>query len=173
MLASKLLGVVGVFMMADYAAVNGQCWKPCPPFWSQWRDKCYKMHGAEVPWEEGKQICVEMGGVMVVPQSEEELQHILNMCSCNFWIGCNDVNVEGTWVCLDGEGTIDVQDARWKDSEPNNDGGNEDCAVGWAAGWNDIPCDLTGTLICQRPVRAHVAHVDQYSELTTNKGIKG
>ena len=98
MLASKLLGVVGIFMMANYAAVNGRCWKPCPPFWSQWRDKCYKMHDAKVPWEEGKQICVMLGGVMVVPQSEEELQHILNMFSCGkFWIGCNDIQTEGLY----------------------------------------------------------------------------
>ena len=31
MLANKLLGVVGMFLMANYyAAVNGRCWKPCP-----------------------------------------------------------------------------------------------------------------------------------------------
>ena len=89
MLVSKLLGVVGMFIIADYAAVNGRCWKPCPPTWSQWGGKCYKMHDAEVTWEEGKQICEKLGGLMVVPQSEEELQHIFNMCSCpKFWIGC-------------------------------------------------------------------------------------
>ncbi|XP_071807950.1 C-type lectin domain family 4 member M-like [Asterias amurensis] len=154
MLASKLLGVVGIFMMANYAAVNGRCWKSCPPTWSQWRDKCYKMHDADVPWEEGKQICVELGGVMVVPQYEEEIQHLKNMCSCDkFWIGCNDIQTEGTWVCLDGEGTIDVQDARWKDSEPNNVDGNEDCAcTAGATGWNDIKCENRQTLICQKPV---------------------
>ena len=101
MLASKLLGVVGIFMMANYAAVNGRCWKPCPPFWSQWQDKCYKMHGADVTWEEGKQICVKLGGVMVVPYSEEQLQHILNMFSCDtFWIGCNDIQTEGLYTIL-------------------------------------------------------------------------
>ncbi|XP_071807709.1 C-type lectin domain family 4 member M-like [Asterias amurensis] len=157
MLASKLLGVVGIFMMANYAAVNGRCWKPCPPTWSQWQDKCYKMHDADVTWEEGKQICVELGGVMVVPQSKEELQHLINMCSCQrpwFWIGCNDIDAEGTWVCLDGEGTIDLQDKRWTDGEPNNSGGNQDCAVGRAdyAGWDDADCGNTRKLICQRPI---------------------
>ena len=54
-------------------------------------------------------------------------------------------------MCL-GEGTIDKQDKRWEVGQPDNDGGNEDCAEGWATGWNDIPCDHTRKLICQRPV---------------------
>ena len=55
-MASKLLGVVGIFIMANYAAVHGRCLKPaCPPTWSLWRDKCYKVHDADITWEEGKQ----------------------------------------------------------------------------------------------------------------------
>ncbi|XP_071807130.1 C-type lectin domain family 4 member M-like [Asterias amurensis] len=153
MLASKLLGVVGIFMMANYAAANRRCWKPCPPFWSQWRDKCYKMHGAAVTWEEGKQICVKLGGVMIVPQSKEELQHLINMSSVRqLLIGCNDIQTEGTWVCLDG-GTIDVQDKRWINGQPNNVRGNQNCAKG-SSGWHDGECGTKGKLICQRPVRA-------------------
>ncbi|XP_071807972.1 C-type lectin domain family 4 member M-like [Asterias amurensis] len=107
------------------------------------------MHGADVTWEEGKQICVELGGMIVVPQSKEDLQHILNMfSSSNFWIGCNDLDAEGTWVCF-GEGTIDVQDKRWQDGQPD---GGDDCAEGWAGGWHDGGCGATRTLICQRPV---------------------
>ncbi|XP_071807978.1 C-type lectin domain family 4 member M-like [Asterias amurensis] len=110
------------------------------------------MHDVVVTWEEGKQICVELGGMMVVPQSEEELQHIINMCSCQawpwFWIGCNDIQTEGTWVCLDGE-IFDVQDEMWSDSEPNNSN-NEDCAVGVGSGWFDWQCDRTSKSICQR-----------------------
>ena len=57
-------------------------------------------------------------------------------------------------MCLGGEGTIDVQDERWKDGEPNNYRGNEDCAIGWAdhVGWNDANCGYTRKLICQRPI---------------------
>ena len=113
MLASKLLGVVGIFMMANCAVGTGQYCKvfvgkgECPPTWNQWQDKCYKMHDADVPWEEGKQICVEMGGVMVVPQSEEELQHLHKMFSGQgFWIGCNDIDAEGLYTSL----RIDGQD---------------------------------------------------------------
>ncbi|XP_071798326.1 CD209 antigen-like [Asterias amurensis] len=159
MVATKLLGVVGLFIMANHAAVNGRCWKPCPPTWSQWQDKCYKMHDADVTWEQGRQICVKLGGLMVVPQSNKELQHLHNMCRCQewpwFWIGCNDIQTEGTWVCLDGDGTIDVQDKRWNDAQPNNYDDNEDCAVGSITlGWNDGICGTARKLICQRPVRA-------------------
>ncbi|XP_033645259.1 C-type lectin domain family 4 member M-like [Asterias rubens] len=158
MVASKLLGVVSIFMIVNYAAGNGQCvasirgTSRCPPAWSQWQDKCYKMHDAYVTLEEGKEICVEMGGVMVVPQSKEELQQLLNMFSVQrFWIGCNDVETEGTWECLD-EGTIEVQNEMWADGEPNNDYANELCAVGSASGLHDVSCYPSEKLICQRPV---------------------
>ncbi|XP_033645387.1 mannose-binding protein-like [Asterias rubens] len=110
------------------------------------------MHDADVTWEEGKQICVAWGGVMVVPRFEGEMQHLDTMSSGQwFLIGCNDIQTEGTWVCLDG-GTIDVQDKRWEYNQPDNYY-NEDCAEVRAAGWNDIPCDLiTRNLICQRSV---------------------
>ncbi|XP_071808002.1 C-type lectin domain family 4 member M-like [Asterias amurensis] len=126
-----------------------------PPTWSQWQDKCYNVHDTNATWEEGKQICVELGRVMVVPQSEEELQHLVNMSSCQwFWIGCNDLEVEGTWVCHDGEGTFDEQDKRWEDGQPRSVGGNENCAAGRLSGWFDIPCDYEDPvmLMCQRPV---------------------
>ncbi|XP_071807129.1 CD209 antigen-like protein C [Asterias amurensis] len=215
MLASKLLGVVGIIMMADYAAVNGRCWKTtpstggaptggtptgvtptggtptggtptggtptggtptggtptggtptggtptggtptggtprCPPNWSQWQDKCYMVSEYSYPWDECNDMCVGFDGMMVVPQTDEELQHLINLCSCySFWIGCSDIETEGTWVCLD-EGAIEVQDKRWMDGQPNSNG-NEDCAKGLAAGWKDWNCGTSQRLICQRPV---------------------
>ncbi|XP_071797159.1 C-type lectin domain family 4 member M-like [Asterias amurensis] len=163
-MASKLLGVVGIFIMANYAAGNGQCVASirrtprCPPTWSQWQDKCYKVHDADVTWQEGKQQCVELGGVMVVTQSKEELQHLLNMCSCRqYWIGCNDIQTEGTWVCL-GEGDIGVDDNRWYSRQPDNQHGDQSCAEVYdypagstSAGWHDRECNLPRKVICQRP----------------------
>ncbi|XP_033630274.1 C-type lectin domain family 4 member M-like [Asterias rubens] len=135
--------------MANYAAVYGRCWKPpCPSSWSQWRDKCYKVHDADVTWEEGKQQCVELGGVIVVTQSEEEIQHLHNICSCDrFWIGCNDIQTEGTWVCLNGEATIGSDDKRWDVGQPNNQNEDQSCAEvlvypasGTSAAWHDREC---------------------------------
>ena len=61
-------------------------------------------------------------------------------------------------MCLDGEATIDVQDKKWESGQPNNWGGNQDCALARVlartAGWNDVDCGNTRKLICQRPVRA-------------------
>ena len=56
-------------------------------------------------------------------------------------------------MCL-GEGTIDVKDERWGDGQPDNYGGNQDCAIGWAdhAGWDDVHCGYKSKLICQRPI---------------------
>ncbi|XP_071800049.1 snaclec 27-like [Asterias amurensis] len=129
---------------------------PCPPTWSQWQEKCFKMHDGYGTWAEGKQICVESGGVIAVPQSEEELQHLLNMCGFKWiWIGCSDIQTEDTWVCLNGEGTIDKQDKRWAYGEPDGRGGlDEDCAAAVDVyGWHDRECDSGYiSIICERPV---------------------
>ena len=54
-------------------------------------------------------------------------------------------------MCLDGEGTIDVQDKRWNDGQPNNNYGNQDCAASSASGWHDGDCGSTRKIVCQRP----------------------
>ncbi|XP_071808092.1 CD209 antigen-like protein D [Asterias amurensis] len=92
-----------------------------------------------------------MGWVMIVPQSKEELQHLHKMFSGQrFWIGCHDIETEGTWECL-GEGTFEVDTEMWAYSEPNNYA-NGNCALGSAFGLHDVDCDSLQKLVCQRPV---------------------
>jgi len=43
----------------------------------------------------------------------------------NFWIGANDINVEGEWVWVSDQSNIQFNDWHW--SEPNNYGMAEDC----------------------------------------------
>ena len=62
------------------------------------------------------------------------------------WLG------SGTWECLD-EGTIEVQNEMWANSEPNSLYANENCAVGSASGLHDVTCyHRSEKLICQRPI---------------------
>jgi hypothetical protein len=55
----------------------------------------------------------------------------------NYWIGLNDINVEGTFVWVDGSTSSYRQ---WDTDEPNNSQ-NEDCGELLANRyWNDLHC---------------------------------
>ncbi|XP_038055974.1 low affinity immunoglobulin epsilon Fc receptor-like [Patiria miniata] len=90
-----------------------------------------------------------MRSVLVMPQSQEETEFLQKNLIHKFWINCNDLQVEGTWVCQDG--TTDVEYRNWRDGEPSNFGGGEDCVVAKEAGWNDAPCETHVPTICKRP----------------------
>lgn len=41
-------------------------------------------------------------------------------------------------------------------NEPNNAGGNENCAAMYVGGrYNDLPCDAKSYFICEKPVRKY------------------
>jgi Lectin C-type domain len=64
----------------------------------------------------------------------------LNLGGVQGWIGFNDIASEGTFVWVNGD---PVTFTSWNSGEPNNSGGNENCAEisGSGGGWNDLPCD--------------------------------
>ena len=67
----------------------------CPPTWSQWGDRCYKVT-EQLSWFEARAECVKMGGVMAAPHSMAENEHLLHsVVSGNVWINCNDLQTEG------------------------------------------------------------------------------
>jgi hypothetical protein len=65
----------------------------------------------------------------------------------SWWIGLNDIAVEGMFVWPDG---TPATYTNWNEGEPNDAGGIEDCVeIGSATGgWNDVPCDTLKTYIC-------------------------
>ena len=66
-----------------------------------------------------------------------------------FWVLVTDRETEGEWQWPNGE-TLDYEP--WHESEPNDWGGQEDCAaLNWAGHprWNDIPCDDRFGFICE------------------------
>ena len=66
-----------------------------------------------------------------------------------WWFGLNDISREGTFVWSDGSTSTYTN---WKSGEPNNAGGNEDCAQinRYTDGtWNDEPCSSAFYFICE------------------------
>ena len=66
-----------------------------------------------------------------------------------WWFGLNDISSEGSFVWSDGSTSSYTN---WKSGEPNNAGGNEDCAQinRYTDGtWNDEPCSSGFFFICE------------------------
>ena len=61
----------------------------------------------------------------------------------NAWIGYTDKTTEGAWLWVDtGRDEPRNLYKNWKTGEPDNNGGNSDCAYMDADGaWNDESCD--------------------------------
>ena len=61
------------------ASIPGVSAKPgfCPSTWIQWEGNCYKATGQALTYTQAREECVQMGGMMVVPQSDSETQFLI------------------------------------------------------------------------------------------------
>jgi CotH kinase protein/Lectin C-type domain/Putative metal-binding motif len=99
--------------------------------------------------------CVAQGGHLVSIHDQATQDEVRDtayaLMPVNWWIGLSDVALEGTFVWGDN---TPLDYTAWAGGEPNNAGGNENCAHLWdAAGgqWNDIPCEITMSYVCRLP----------------------
>ncbi|XP_038069075.1 ladderlectin-like [Patiria miniata] len=134
--------VVPIAFIRRFTSGNERCVASirgaCPPAWIQWGDKCYKAIIKPLTWDEAKHECIEMGSVLVMPQSQAETAFLLENLLSFYWIDCNDQQVEGEWVCQDGTTDVEYREWRVETGEPNNSKGREDCAAADKSGWIDI-----------------------------------
>ena len=109
-------------------------------------------------WFEAKDYCEGEGGKLVEIDSEEENTALVDEInkkgytdrSMNFWIGLTDLENEGDWR-LASNG-MKASHLNWAHNQPNNKGGNENCArikilplplLSSADTWSDIFCNST------------------------------
>ena len=68
----------------------------------QWGASCYLETESKFPWSSARDECAKLGGILAVPQSQEENDFIVDyVISANStaWIDCTDKQTEGVWVC--------------------------------------------------------------------------
>ncbi|XP_071803954.1 perlucin-like protein [Asterias amurensis] len=120
----------------------------CPFGWESWGGSCYKLLEETMTWQEGRLKCQEMGGEMVAPSSLEENNYLLSKTIGNcILINCNDLEIEGQWVCTPDNGGY----MNWNAYEPNG-GTRENCTVlvpSWSGKWNDVLCSKICHVICK------------------------
>jgi cysteine-rich repeat protein len=114
----------------------------------QFGGHCYLRYGATVSWTAAEQTCVAHGGHLVSIQDAAEQVFVQGLIQGNTHIGLTDSAVEGTFVWASG---APVSYTNWGFGEPNNSGGNEDCALMFKASgmWNDGPCSGLLSSVCE------------------------
>nr|QNH72389.1 toxin candidate TRINITY_DN29126_c0_g3_i1 [Pachycerianthus borealis] len=131
-----------------YRCSNGHAntTRPCPNEWLSFGDHCYFFStGLSSSWQNAQQRCQSMQADLLCVTSNDEWTFIktrlqLLGVSRSHWIGPNDIAQEGAWVC----GGQNLTFTWWYPNQPNNYGGNENCAAILHAWynfrWSDDEC---------------------------------
>ena len=98
--------------------------------------------------------CVHNGGYLVELNSQAETTFVLNFAekiSGLYMTGGNDVDVPNRFVYYNSK--LPVPDYAWLPNQPDNTGGNEQCARIEGRGLNDIRCTMSTKYMCEIPLR--------------------
>ncbi|XP_070073669.1 tetranectin-like [Drosophila takahashii] len=104
-------------------------------------------------WNDSRAFCMDLGGHLVSPQSQSELDALgkeLKMDSHLYWMGVHDFSKEGEFV-LDKTGQK-AKFLKWRQNPDNYN--NEDCVEfaysGNQWGMNDNACSTRLNFVCER-----------------------
>ena len=100
-------------------------------------------------WADAEAYAVSLGGHLVTVNDAAEAQWLLVTFGIKYWIGFNDLAVEGEWRWASGE---PVTFTKWEpgqpnDGQPGDPNVGEDAAIMWGdspppLGWRDLRADL-------------------------------
>ena len=108
-------------------------------------------------WYNGKELCRSKNGRLAEIVNAEKMTAITKAVTSNgithtLWIGLTDEDTEGDWVS--GSTGQTAAYTNWGQGEPNNHGGNEDCAFINPSGgykWDDSVCNNNLYFLCEKP----------------------
>lgn len=128
------------------------CVVVCLPGELQFGLSCYVEINSSTTWANAHASCSgALGGHLVtLADANEDYFVWWNVMQTGgiTWIGFNDQTTEGSFVWTTGQ---PVTYTNWASGEPNNSGGNEDCAEMRYLDfeWNDNNCGTNRTYICE------------------------
>ncbi|XP_078666433.1 C-type lectin domain family 3 member A-like [Branchiostoma floridae x Branchiostoma belcheri] len=135
-----------------------------PDGYEKYLEVCYKAFKALKTFSKSAKTCRADGGTLAMPRDAgihdflfSLMKPLLPLPLFDFWIGLHDERQEGKWEWIDGT-ALGTGYNRWKNGQPDNYGGNQDCAFYsyWGSGrspssafWYDEPCNRSNRFICQ------------------------
>ena len=124
----------------------------CPSGFQNIDGYCLKIGNGTKSFDEAKVACQDMGGFMAEPRTEEiqTAMKRLTFDSPYLWIGLR----EDSWYKWETDGEA-LTFAAWDAGQPNNYGGNQDCAAMRKADheWDDAVCSQHYGYACQANIR--------------------
>ncbi|ESO90377.1 hypothetical protein LOTGIDRAFT_233857 [Lottia gigantea] len=142
---------------------------PCPKGWTMpdaESSMCYYISSTDdnvtTTWYDAKDKCIQManGGdaTLFAPLSSADYMFVSQQLmslppdTTGWWTDLTDAQVEGVWQYSNSfNGVPDKSLIVWK-GEPNDFGGNEDCAVMYYGGrYNDVSCSAKANIVCEKP----------------------
>ena len=128
----------------------------CENGWTMFKNGCYKFFPEEKAWNEAKSTCEHDNGQLTSIHSKDEMDFL--RCQQDpasvhtTWVGGQRQYNGFQWV----DGTSFDFD-NWYMSQPDNQGGNENClqvhanpGQDWHDKWSDAPCDEKRNFICKK-----------------------
>ena len=115
---------------------------------------CFKAYSEELNYARANSRCNAVGAALATITGPGDDQFLSDLMQDNmgYWIGLNDIDVEGTFVWQDGsivwKDESSLSYTNWQSDQP--DGG--DCVLkGKTLLWRDQPCNLNRTFVCSMP----------------------
>jgi cysteine-rich repeat protein len=105
---------------------------------------CYVWPSGVIDWHAAVDSCAGLGGYLAsLTDGNEVLFASTHAPGFPYWIGLDDIAVEGTYVWYDGEPQAGAA-IPWLPGQPNGGNDNNDCIWAESSGFNDLGC-TTGT----------------------------
>ncbi|XP_030856819.1 C-type lectin domain family 4 member C isoform X3 [Gorilla gorilla gorilla] len=147
------MAVVSILLLSVCFTVSSVDWSCCPTPWTSFQSSCYFISTGMQSWTKSQKNCSVMGADLVVINTREEQDFIIQNLKRNssYFLGLSDPGGRRHWQWVD-QTPYNENVTFWHSGEPNNL--DERCAIinfrsseEW--GWNDIHCHVPQKSICK------------------------
>ncbi|XP_035678932.1 uncharacterized protein LOC118417473 [Branchiostoma floridae] len=153
----------------------------CPDGYIQYSAFCFKAIDELKTFEGARQLCAMDSARLAMPKNSGTNVFLESLTTADsYWIGLNDMDVEGQWRWEDGT-TLDMTNdfSSWAAGEPNSNG-EQHCVRHYDEGlWDDNQCHDTLKVLCQINLACPTGYslhgsfcYKAFDELKTNNGAR-